>query len=542
MPQPFVYKAESAIQIIEHFNAPISDSLTTIMAQPLGGSSSFCLMVFGSDNRYTANDVSKRWHHIVSKLKQLGIGVLSISSDSDPKFNKAMRMNSKLGRTSSSLPSNDLFRCGDAMDNPFYVQDTPHLATKLRNYLLKTFNKPERVAFGRYFVKMSHLQYLVDNFSKDQHLLTSSVLNPVDRQNVESAIRIIDCRVINMLNLHVQKSEGTVLFLKMMSNCIEAYMSDKLSPIERVYKIWNALFMVRIWKQFVVDSSKLTQKENFISTNCYHCIEQNAHSMVLIILFLKKNGLPELFAPQLFSSQPCESFYRRLRSFCPTFSMVATCSVKGALARVSKAHLLNEISNDNEGTFTFPQNDRAAKNPKRMMKTANIDLPSPDEIIKTIHKSKSDAIESAVQIGLIDKKSKLKEKNCLCHVKPCVANENSKHALIKYNATKSEYFDLDDEVRFNYLFANLSLKNYASKFENKMLDENSSYVEIPFVKFEGKFIVLKSSLCWLLSKGGNKLSSDRLLRVQQKRGAIEKKAKANAKTNRKQKFKLYCIK
>lgn len=307
---------------------------------------------------------------------------------------------------------------------------TRHLATKLRNYLLKTFDKPEKVSFGRYFVKMSHLQYLVDNFSKDQHLLTSSVLNPVDRQNVESALRIIDCRVINMLNMHVQKSEGTVLFLKMMSNCIEAYMSVELSPIERVYKIWNALFMVRIWKQFVLNSPKLTQKENLISSNCYYCIEQNAHSMVLIILYLRKNDLPELFAPQLFSSQPCESFYRRLRSFCPTFSMIATCSVKGALARVSKSQLLNEISNDNEGHFVFPQNDRAAKNPKCMMKTTNIDLPSPDEIIKTILRSKSDAIESAVQIGLIGKNSKFKERNCSCLVKPCVANEKNKHPLI----------------------------------------------------------------------------------------------------------------
>lgn len=386
---------------------------------------------------------------------------------------------------------------------------------------------------------MSDLQYLVDNFSKDQHLLTRSVLNPVDRQNVESALRIIDCRVINMLNLHVENSEGTVLFLKMMSNCIEAYMSVELSPIERVYKIWNALFMVRIWKQFVLNSPKLTQKENFISSNCYYCIEQNAHSMVLIILFLRKNNLPELFAPQLFSSQPCESFYRRLRSFCPTFSMTATCSVKGALARVSKAQLLNEISNDNEGNFVFPQNDRAAKNPKCVTKTSN-KLPSQDEIIKTILKSKSDAIKSAVQIGLIDENSESKEKNCSCHVKPCVSNESNKPQPIKYNAPKGESFELDDETRFNYLFANLSLKNYSSKFENKMLNENSSYVEIPFVKFEGEFIVLKSSLCWLLSKGGNKLSSDRLLRVQQKRGVIENKAKV--KTNRKRKVKLYCIK
>lgn len=285
MPVPFVYKAECAVRIIEHFNAPISDSLTTIMAQPLGGASSFCLMLFGSDNRYTAMDVSKRWQYIVSELKQLGIGVLSVSSDSDPKFNKAMRLNSKLGLESPLLPSNSLFRGGIEIDNPFYVQDSPHLGTKFRNFLLKTLEKPEKVPFGRYFVKIDHLQYLVNNFSKDQHLLTHTVLNPVDRQNVESVLRIIDFRVINMLKLHVKKSEGTVVFLEMMSNSINAYMSENLSPIQRLANIWYALFIVRIWRNFVLNDPKLTLRENFISSNCYNCIEQNAHSMMLIILF-----------------------------------------------------------------------------------------------------------------------------------------------------------------------------------------------------------------------------------------------------------------
>lgn len=145
--------------------------------------------------------------------------------------------------------------------------------------------KPEKVPFGRYFVKIDHLQYLVNNFSKDQHLLTHTVLNPVDRQNVESVLRIIDFRVINMLKLHVKKSEGTVVFLEMMSNSINAYMSENLSPIQRLANIWYALFIVRIWRNFVLNDPKLTLRENFISSNCYNCIEQNAHSMVLIILF-----------------------------------------------------------------------------------------------------------------------------------------------------------------------------------------------------------------------------------------------------------------
>lgn len=535
MPQPFIYKAESAGQIIEHFDAPISESLTTIIAQPLGGASSFCLMLFGSDNRYTAIHVSKRWKYIVNELKQLGIGVVAISSDSDPKFNKAMRMNSLLGQESPFLQSNELFRCGTAASNPYYVQDTPHLATKLRNFLLKTFDKPEKVPFGRFFVKLDHLQHLVDNFHRDQHLLTCSILNPVDRQNVESAMRIKDCRVIGMLKLHVEKSEGTVMFLEMMSNLIDAYMSEDLTPIQRIAKIWYALFIVRIWRYAVLNNPKYTLKENFISSNCYNCIEQNAHSMVMIILFLKQNDLPQLFVPQLFTSQPCESFYRRLRSFCPTFSMIATCSVKGAMVRVGKAQLLNEISHENDGNFIFPQSDRAAKNPKS--KISNDVLPSHNEIIDTILKSKSDAVKSAVKIGLIAKKSNFKAESCFCQVIPCVPSKNYKHTPVALDKTEESNFELDD-AKYKCLFANLSLRNYASKFENKVLDETSSYVEIPFVNSETKFIVLKTSLCWLLSKGGNKLSSDRLLRVKQKFDVTKNKTKAN----KKRRVKLYCVK
>lgn len=524
MPIPFAYKADSAVNIIEHFNAPISDDLITIMAQPLGGASSFCLMLFGSDKRYTATEVSKRWLHIVNELKQVGIGVLSISSDSDPKYNKAMRLNSMLGLDTPLLPSNNLFRCGNGINNPFYVQDTPHLGTKLRNFLLKTFKKPEKIPFGRYFVEMDHLQYLVNNFGRDEHLLTSTVLNPVDKQNVESVLRIIDNKVIDMLKLHLKgESEGTVMFLEMMSNLIQAYMSESLLPIERLAKIWHALFIVRIWRCFVLNNPKLTLKQNFISSNCYSCIEQNAHSMVLIILFLKKNNLPELFVPPFYSSQPCESFYRRLRSFCPTFSMIATCSVKGAMARVSKAQLLNEISNDNDGSFVFPQNDRAAKNPKIKF-SGVIDLPSQDEMIKTILKSKSDAINSAVKIGLIAKKSGSKEENCFCPIKPCIPKKENNLPHFTHNMSKDESSTPND-IKHEHLFANLSLKNYKSKFENKRLNETSPYVEIPFVDYKKRFIVLKTSLCWLLSKGGGKLSSDRLLRVQQKCGLSKRKTK-----------------
>lgn len=135
IPIPFAYKARSTEEIVGHFlsNTPIASFVNTIMAQPIAKEPPFCLLLFGTDSKYTSFDVSKRWNHIVSELKKVKIDVLTIASDSDPKYNTAMRRNSMLGYP-SRLFNSDWFSCGDGLNNPFYVQDMTHIATKLRNY------------------------------------------------------------------------------------------------------------------------------------------------------------------------------------------------------------------------------------------------------------------------------------------------------------------------------------------------------------------------------------------------------------------------
>lgn len=165
LPQPIAYKARTAVEMLHHFSngTSVSHFVNTIIAKPIGSSTSFCLLLFGCNNKYTADEVSKRWIYIEQQLKQQGIGVLTISSDSDPRFNAGMRMNSKLGCDSIVFSESNLFKCGMNEHAPFYVQDSPHITTKLRNLLLKTIKDPELFQFGKYFVKMQHLQYLVDN-------------------------------------------------------------------------------------------------------------------------------------------------------------------------------------------------------------------------------------------------------------------------------------------------------------------------------------------------------------------------------------------
>lgn len=179
---------------------------------------------------------------MTSELVKLGIKVLSISSDSDPKYNAAMRRLSNLGSDSNDFPT--WFSCGQMNGDPFYVQDTIHIATKIRNFLLNMFWKNKMIPFGKHFVKMDHLFCLLNMFSKDRHELTLSILSPTDRQNFKSVLRMCDSKVIVLLRGNVKNSEATVIFIQMLRDIIHSYIDPNLTPLQRIRKIWYPLFLI----------------------------------------------------------------------------------------------------------------------------------------------------------------------------------------------------------------------------------------------------------------------------------------------------------
>lgn len=92
LPIPYNYKARNAIEFVDHFSStnPVGHFVNAIMAQPLAEFAPFCLLLFGSNGKYTTENVSKWWEFIVDDLQKLNISVVSISSDSDPKYNSAI--------------------------------------------------------------------------------------------------------------------------------------------------------------------------------------------------------------------------------------------------------------------------------------------------------------------------------------------------------------------------------------------------------------------------------------------------------------------
>lgn len=87
MPVPNSFPARNADEMYRHFSTQkTAHFLNVIMAQPMGNFPPFCLLLFASDSKYTAKTVYSRWNLITNELKQIGITVLTFSSDSDPRF------------------------------------------------------------------------------------------------------------------------------------------------------------------------------------------------------------------------------------------------------------------------------------------------------------------------------------------------------------------------------------------------------------------------------------------------------------------------
>lgn len=245
MPIPLSYPANNAQSILNHFagNHSISSFVNVIMAQPLGNYPAFCLSIYGSDGKFSSKNVENRWTFITAELMKFNIKVLTISSDSDPKYNRAMRKSfgSNFNSIRSNCSPNDLKK----IRYPFFVQDPTHIGTKLRNFLLRFKKNP--LLFGPNFsINLQHLYYLLHNFSKDQHLLTVSVWNPADRQNFSSVLRMCSTKVTQLLKLKVENSDASVYFLEMIRDVLDSYMDLSLSPLARVEKIWYHLFVLRI--------------------------------------------------------------------------------------------------------------------------------------------------------------------------------------------------------------------------------------------------------------------------------------------------------
>lgn len=75
----------------------------TVMVQSLEKhAQSFCLTLFGIDNKFKVIDVLRRWNYFMEQAKQHNIEIAGVSSDGDTRLLQAIRHHMKLGTQSIS--------------------------------------------------------------------------------------------------------------------------------------------------------------------------------------------------------------------------------------------------------------------------------------------------------------------------------------------------------------------------------------------------------------------------------------------------------
>lgn len=236
---------------------------------------------------------------------------------------------------------------------------------------------------------------------------------------------------------------------------------------------------------------------------------------MLVMLFLKKYGMPHLFIPSLFQSQACESFFRQVRSMSTVYFTVTNCTIRDLIKKINRIELQSEIAILSD--LEFP----------RIKKTHDADfentyeLPTEEEIVDQIEQCQHEAIQYAEKIGMIRGSEHTNKQNAetLCGVEPQITRVPAKDFESDddgsdNNMTMGHSQILDSSMystSYVHSFITLALKNFATALGDEQVPEDSIYVEV-FIGQVRK-IVKKSSLVWLLRKDATKLSSDRLQRV-----------------------------
>lgn len=245
------YRTDSFDQLKSWFNSADKSTLLNVhMVQPLQSSnklaipSPFLLSTYGVVNTFTSIDILRRWLFIFDNCIQKNIRIIGFSTDGDAKYLRAMRLASEFF---ASLPYFRLNERQTAFDLTtiigkwswfflkgrqllLFLQDPIHLVTKWRNRLLTS---TAQLCIGQRDISIEHLFDIIENpnYSKLDHGLTRSDLNPKDRQNFNSCIKISSNDVLSILMFNAH-TYATFLYLHLLNKIILTYI-EKRTTIEQ---------------------------------------------------------------------------------------------------------------------------------------------------------------------------------------------------------------------------------------------------------------------------------------------------------------------
>lgn len=406
-----------------------------------------------------------------------------------------------------------------------FVQDTMHIGTKLRNRILKSSIV---LPLGNKQISQSHLKLLIKTVSKTTHGLILNDVDPKDRQNFSSYEKITSERVRNALTKYIVDSEGTVAYLEKCQQVTSCFLQYDLAPLERIYRIYNTVFFFRLWWTWMKSSNAYKLSDNFITPNCHKSIEVNATNLVNLIKQFRDEEADEMFLPTLFDSQSCEKMFRHFRSMGTANFTKINFSMFEVLNMIRRVEIKNEIEQFklSDFEFVFPRT-------KHVIKTKSYTLPSDEEIEETLNLAKTHAIEQAEKFGLIKETISNAEYQLkapkfnfedvggesdddfdLIDLRgdDCTDSITSQFVNVCSIPKQCEKSDNDSNIYVNKLDDCMNSNDDLSSDVDE-LSGNSPYTLISDGR-GGLSRIRKSTLVWALSAPTQRLSNDRLSRVQ----------------------------
>lgn len=397
-------------------------------------------------------------------------------------------------------------------DIAILAQDHIHIGTKARNRLLK---RGIVLPMGIYKVSIDHLKTLINSTQKSVHGLTASDVFPTDRMNYDSFGKIVQERVLIALEQQVPNSNATIQYLRIFRDIVNGFLLFDLKPLERLLLIWRGIFLLRIWRRFLEKSRHYSVAENFITYNCYTCVELNGMTMIRLIQMFRDRKIPEQFLPGLFDSQVCERIFRTFRNFS------STKYTKINFPILDMIYMIGRIEVENDIKYCKLNVDGIELPHKRSAKTKFYELPMDDEIHNTISVAKDEAFEIAKSLGMTqflsssdeiedyEFQSRLNFNNAdeEPHEEEFGDDDCFENAPIKYENFEEHYKEH---------YENLS-KN-ANQNINTEIDDLDPMSPLVYVIDENgeKKLIPKSTYLWMITEPGIKMSNDRIRRFKRR--------------------------
>ena len=114
-----------------------------------------------------------------------------------------------------------------------FFQDATHLATKWHNRLLSS---AANLCLGDQLISIHHLYDIINNqnYTKLDRGLTKFDINPKDRQNFSSCLKLTSADLFKVLKDNIN-TRGTLVYLQILKMILVAYVEKKTTITEREY-------------------------------------------------------------------------------------------------------------------------------------------------------------------------------------------------------------------------------------------------------------------------------------------------------------------